>query len=248
MHRNLADIDTSEFDDADQVDYKGIDAPRKTKASIAMFRRIIAACWLVPVVSSIAYIGYAFFGPEVFPPQAMENAPAAAPALAALPLEGTFTTAGRIHFEDPVLTFRYPNFWEYGELHSDQVDATVRVIRPGNNPVRAGITLLVTRSPTALQAPKPMLPPGAKLIKEKRFPSGTTEMIFAEFATTALQGDYQHGMTLESTDSTRYVGLTVGCHGPPGGSAVVDRQFEELRATFDAVLSSLSFEPKKSAE
>ena len=64
----------------------------------------------------------------MFPPRVAENAP----ALAALPLEGTFTTAGRIRFEDLVLSFRYPNFWEYGELHSDQVDATVRVIRPGN--------------------------------------------------------------------------------------------------------------------
>ena len=213
-----------------------------------MFRRILASWWLVPVVSSIAYLGYAYFWPEMFPPQAAENAPAAAPALAALPLEGTFTTAGRIRFEDLVLSFRYPNFWEYGELHSDQVDATVRVIRPGNNPVRAGITLLVTRSPTALHAPKPLLPPGTKLRTEQRRPFGTTEMIFAEFATTAPQGDYQHGMVLESTDATRYVSLTVGCHGPPGSSDVLDRQVEGWPATFDAVLSSLNFEPKRSAE
>ena len=66
-------------------------------------------------------------------------------------------------------------------------------------------------------------------------------MIFAEFVTATPLADYQHGMVLESTDATRYVGLTASCHGPAGSSDVVDRQFEELRATFDAVLSSLQF-------
>lgn len=205
-----------------------------------------AACAIL-----IAYIAYAF----VVPPEwarkrdpAEVKGPSAAELLEPLQLNATFTTAGRINFEDLTLTFKYPDFWEYGELHSDQVDATVRVIRPGSTPVHAGITLLVTRSPAALHAPKPLLPPGTKLLTEQRRPFGTTEMIFAEFVTTTPLKDYQHGMTLESTDSTRYVSLVVGCHGPPGSSDVVDRQFEELRATFDAVLSSLRFEPGRPNE
>ena len=196
----------------------------------------------------IAYIVYAFIVPPDNRRHSAEAPPAADHSLAPLPLEATFTTAGRIHFEDLTLSFKYPNFWEYGELHSDQVDATVRIIRPGNNPVHANITLLVTRSPTALHHPKPMLPAGTRLITEQRRPFGTTEMIFAEFVTATPLADYQHGMVLESTDATRYVGLTASCHGPAGSSDVVDRQFEELRATFDAVLSSLKFAPKKPAE
>lgn len=210
----------------------------KSKA-IASF----AAC--VPL---LAYIAYAFIVPPEWARRrdpAHVKGPTAAELREPLPLNATFTTAGRIRFEDLTLSFKYPDFWEYGELHSDQVDATVRVIRPGNNPVRAGITLLVTRSPTALHSPKPMLPPGVKLLTENRLPFGTTKMIFAEFVTTAPHGDYQHALTLEATDSIRYVGLTAGCHGPAGSIEAIDRQFEELRATFDAVLSSLKFEPKK---
>ena len=93
-----------------------------------------------------------------------------------------------------------------------------------------------------------MLPAGTRLLAEHRRPFGTTEMIFAEFVTATPLADYQHGMVLESTDATRYVSLTASCHGPAGSSDVVDRQFAELRATFDAVLSSLKFEPKKPAE
>ena len=132
----------------------------------------------------IGYIVYAFIVPPEWARKrdpALVKGPSAAELLEPLPLEATFTTAGRIHFEDLTLSFKYPNFWEYGELHSDQVDATVRIIRPGNNPVHANITLLVTRSPTALHHPKPMLPAGTRLLTEKRRPFGTTEMIFAEF-------------------------------------------------------------------
>lgn len=199
----------------------------------------------------IAYIVYAFIVPPEWARKrdpAQVKGPSAAELREPLPLEATFTTAGRIHFNDLTLSFNYPNFWEYGELHSDQVDATVRVIRPGNDPVRANITLLVTRSPTALHHPKPMLPAGTRLLMEKRRPFGTTEMIFAEFVTATPRGDYQHGMVLESTDSTRYVSLTASCHGPADSNVVVDRQFEELRATFEEVLSSLKFEPRKPAE
>ena len=213
-----------------------------------MLNRVLASWWLVPVVSTTAYVLYAFYWPHAEPPPAVEKEAPSAESLEALPLEATFTTAGRKNFEDLTLSFRYPNFWLYGELHSDQVDATVRIIRPGTTPVRAGITLLVTRSPTALHAPKPFLPPGTKIIHENHKPFGTTEMIFVEFATTSPQADYQHGLSLESTDSTRYVSLTASCHGPPGSKELIDRQFEELRATFEAVLYSLRFEPKKSAE
>lgn len=196
----------------------------------------------------IAYIAYAF----VVPPDNLKHEPEVPPAAvrppSPLPIQATFTTAGRIRFEDLTLSFKYPSFWEYGELHSDQVDATVRILRPGGGPIRATVVLLVTRSPTAFAAPKPMLPPGTKVLAERRRPFGTTEMIFAEFVTATQLADYQHGMVLESTDSTRYVSLIASCHGPRGNDDVVDRQFEELRATFDAVLSSLEFEPKKPAE
>ncbi len=174
--------------------------------------------------------------------------PTAAELREGLPLEATFTTAGRIKFEDLTLSLKYPSFWEYGELHSDQVDATVRIIRPEHDPVHAGITLLVTRSPTALDGPKPLLPPGTKLVREKRLPFGTTEMIFAEFTTATPLNEYQHGLMLESTDSTRYVGLIASCHGPVSKAMAIEQQFEELRATFEAVLYSLKFEPKKVGE
>lgn len=204
---------------------------------------------LIPIVlACAAYVVYAFIVPPDWArrrdPDQIKG-PTAAELREALPLEETFTTAGRKNFEDLALSFKYPSFWEYGELHSDQVDATVRIIRPGANQVRAGITLLVTRSPTALHAPKPMLPPGTKIITENRKPFGTTEMIFAEFSTPSPQADYQRGLSLESTDSIRYVSLTASCHGPPGSRELIDRQFEELRATFEAVLYSLKFEPKK---
>lgn len=198
-----------------------------------------------------AYIFYAFIVPPEWARKrdpAKIKGPSAAELCEHLELNATFTTAGRIKFEDLKLSFKYPDFWEYGELHSDQVDATVRIIRPGTTPVRAGITLLVTRSPTALHAPKPMLPPGIEIIHENRKPFGTTEIIFVEFCTTSPQADYQHGLSLESTDSTRYVSLTASCHGPPGSRELIDRQFEELRATFESVLYSLRFEPKKMAE
>ena len=200
-------------------------------------------------IACVAYIVYAFIVPPEWArrrdPRQVKG-PSAAELRESLPLEATFTTAGRVNFEDLTLSFKYPNFWIYGELHSDQVDATVRIIRPGTDPIRAGITLLVTRSPTALHAPKPSLPPGTKIIHENRKPFGTTEMIFVEFATTTPQGDYQHGLSLESTDSTRYVSLTASCHGAPGSKESVDRQFEELRATFEAVLYSLKFETRNS--
>lgn len=213
-----------------------------------MLNRVLASWWLVPIISTSAYIAYAFLWPPVMHPPLDDGLPREKQPLESIALDATFTTASRINFEDLTLSFKYPNFWEYGELHSDAVDATVRVIRPGNDPVHAGLTLLVTRSPTALHSPKPMLPPGAKLLTVKRLPFGTTEMVFAEFVTTTPLKDYQHGMVLESMDSTRYVSLTAGCHGPPGSIDVVDRQFEELRSTFDAVLSSLKFEPKKPEE
>ena len=73
-------------------------------------------------------------------------------------------------------------------------------------------------------------------------------MISAELTTATPLEDYQHGIMLESTDSTRYVSLTTSCHGPAGSKELIDRHFEELRATFNAVLSSLKFEPKLSAE
>lgn len=69
-------------------------------------------------------------------------------------MEATFTTAGRINFEDLTLSFKYPNFWEYGELHSDQVDATVRIIRPGNNPVRAGKRAAAERNDDSTRRPR----------------------------------------------------------------------------------------------
>ena len=197
----------------------------------------------------VAYIIYAFIVPpdrDRLSDPAQVKDPIAAELRKPLPLDATFTTAGRVNFEDLTVSFKYPNFWIYGELHSDQVDATVRIIRPGTDSVRAGITLLVTRSPTALHAPKPMLPPGAKIVHEHRKPFGTTEMIFVEFATTTSQGDYQRGLSLESTDSTRYVSLTTSCHGAPGSKESVDRQMEELRATFEAVLYSLKFETRNS--
>ncbi len=199
---------------------------------------ILAVIAMACVASTFLAVPWLARKPEVSP-----ASPVAADT-AALPLEATFTTAGRVGFEDLNLSFKYPNFWLYGELHSDQVDATVRIIRPGDNRVHAGATLLVTRSPTALHAPKPMLPPGTKVIQEQRRPFGTTEMIFVEFATTTNIGDYQRGLSLESTDAKRYVSLTASCHGPPGSNDAVDQQFQELRATFDAVLSSLTFEPK----
>lgn len=55
-------------------------------------------------------------------------------------------------------------------------------------------------------------------------------------------------MVLESTDATRYVSLTASCHGPVSKAMAIEQQFEELRATFEAVLKSLNFEPKKPAE
>ncbi len=73
-------------------------------------------------------------------------------------------------------------------------------------------------------------------------------MIFAEFVTTTPLTDYQYGMVLESADAMRYVSITAGYHGSAGSRDVVDRQFEELQATFDAVLSSLQFEPRKPKE
>lgn len=194
-----------------------------------------------------AYIVYAF----VVPPEwarrrnpAEVEGPTAAELREPLPLNATFTTAGRIRFEDLTLSFSYPSFWEYGELHSDQVDATIRILRPGNDPIGASINLLVTRSPTALHGPKPFLPPGTKLVSEKRLPFGTTEMIFAEFTTATPLNEYQHGLMLESTDSTRYVGLIASCHGPVGKAMAIEQQFDELRATFEAVLHSLKFETK----
>ncbi|MBA4020076.1 MAG: hypothetical protein C0483_23155 [Pirellula sp.] len=207
----------------------------RTSIAVAIF----AAC--------LALIAYAFIeAPEWAhkPEPAGVGIVAVSEPLAPLPLEATFTTAGRSEFEGLALSFKYPNFWEYGAPNPHAVDATVRIMRPGSNPIRATIVLLVTRSPTAFDAPKPIVPPGAKLLTARRRPLGTTEIILAEFVTATPLEDYQHVIMLESATSTRYVSLTATCHGPTGSKDVIDRQFEELRATFEAVLSSLKFEDR----
>ena len=211
--------------------------------SVPLLFRISAI--LIPLLLAWVAWSYYFRGPpDDDVPRSISTA---GDPFAPLPLEGTFTTAGRVGFEDLTLSFHYPNFWDYGELLFDGRDATLRIIRPGRVPVSATIELLVTRSPTAFDAPKPILPPGTKLIEEKRRPRGTTEMIHSEFVSATPLADYQHGIILESTDATRYISLTATCHGPTGNRDVVDRQFDEMRATFDAVLSSLKLDPISAA-
>lgn len=200
---------------------------------------------LIPLLFALVAWSYYFRGPP--DNDAPRSIGTDGDPFAPLSLEGAFTTAGRVGFEDLTLSFHYPNFWDYGDLLFDGSDATLRIIRPGRVPVSATIELLVTRSPTALDAPKPILPPGTKLIEEKRRPRGTTKMIHAEFVSATPLADYQHGIILESTDATRYISLTATCHGPTGNRDVVDRQFDELRATFDAVLSSLKLGPRIAA-
>lgn len=96
---------------------------RAKSKTIALF----AACVLL-----LAYITYAFIVPPEWARRrdpAHVKGPTAAELCEPLPLNAAFTTAERIRFEDLTLSFKYPDFWEYGELHSDQVDATVHVIR-----------------------------------------------------------------------------------------------------------------------
>lgn len=195
--------------------------------------RHIASWWLVPIVAMIGYIAYAFTVP---PPWAVRGP--------LRELTQRFTTAGHAQFNDLELSFSYPAGWVVGESVSPDFDVHV-----GMTPASAKATdangelavFSVSRSVALLTAPKPLLPPGAKVYRNDEGLFGTTLAHVVEYAWVSPDKKYRRCLSMESTDQKRCVELLCSAFGPAENAAAVDDRFEENRTTFEAILASLKF-------
>ncbi|MBA4018306.1 MAG: hypothetical protein C0483_14160 [Pirellula sp.] len=146
------------------------------------------------------------------------------------------------------LSLRPPLGWKVEEHEHPRADMVLTILPPDGLVSRTSISVVISREPSLLAAPKPIIPPGATVHAKRETMLGGQPAAFVEALSIAPNKSYSRTMSWQATIDGRHFAFAGTVAGTPAESADVDRRFQKYRETFEAVAASVRVEPKKLAE
>lgn len=143
------------------------------------------------------------------------------------------------------LSVRPPVGWKLEEHESPGADMVVTLLPLVGRSSSTVMSLVITREPAILSTPKPIIQPDSKVYQKREVSLGGKSAWFIEASLVAPNSRYSRSLSWQASIDGRHVAVAGTVSGAPTDVAGVDAKFEEFRATFEAVATSLQTESSK---